>query len=45
MFSQLEADQVRAAIAPCSRARTGEYNVKEIKKPIFGYNVYLLESC
>jgi hypothetical protein len=43
-FSQLEADQVRAALALYSGARTGEYNVKEIKNPILGYNIYLLEA-
>src|SRR4029077_14025371 len=44
MFGQLEADQVGAAIAPCSCARSGEYNVKEIKRPSFVYNVYLFET-
>ena len=43
-FSQLEADQVRAAIALHSGAWTGKYNVKKIKRPIFGYNIYLLEA-
>jgi hypothetical protein len=27
-----------------SGAWTGEYNVKKIKRPIFVYNVYLLEG-
>ena len=27
-----------------SGASTGEYNVKKIKRPIFLYNVYLLET-
>jgi hypothetical protein len=31
-------------IALHSGARTGDYNVKEIKGPIFLYKVYLLES-
>jgi len=43
-FSQLEADQVRVAIALYSGAWTGDYNVKEIKRPIFVYKVYLLET-
>ena len=43
-FSQLKADQVRVAIALYADAWTGEYNVKEIKRPIFIYKVYLLES-
>src|ERR1051326_8161492 len=32
------------AISPCSGAWTGEYNVKEIKLPIFFYEVYLFET-
>ena len=44
MFSQLEADQVRAPIALYSDPWTGDYNVKEIKRPIFVYHVYLLET-
>ena len=43
-FSQLETDQVRAVIALYSGAWTGKYNVNEIKRPVFVYNVYLLES-
>ena len=43
-FRQLEADQIRPAIALYSGAWTGEYNVKEIKRPSFVYNVYLLET-
>ena len=43
-FSQLEADQLRAAIALYSGAWAGDYNVKEIERPILVYNVYLLET-
>ena len=43
-LSQPEADEIRTAIALCSGAWTGDYNVKEIKRPIFVYNVYLQES-
>jgi len=43
-FSQLEADQVRVAIALYSGAWTGDYNMKEIKRPVFVYNVDLFET-
>ena len=43
-FSQLEADQVGLAIPVYFATWTGKDNVKEIKRPIFGYNVYLLEA-
>jgi hypothetical protein len=44
VLRQLEADQVRAAIALSPGASTGEYDVKEIKRPVLVYNIYLLES-